>query len=1078
MANVPGVIYRVLPNEGWTTLFVSDAIEEMTGYSAQTFLKDGNLWPKIIYRKDFPRISQLINHAITRRQPYAFECRILCADGSLRWIYERGQGMWDQWGNLLYLDGAMVDLTDRKRNEEMLQRQAQRDRLLTTLSQRIRESLNLDEILDRTVREVRHSLQADRVLIIRLQQPSSSEVVSEAVIPPYEPTLGQQFYDGEFPTHCYQAYAEGQSRLMVAPDMTCEDGTCLSQLGVMQVRSQVVIPILHPSAMGASLWGLLVAHQCSSSRHWLDWEVDMLGQLADQVSIAIGQANLYTQVQQSETRLRAMFEQAAVGMAILDAQGQICQTNKTLLQILGHQLPLLQIETLGPEAMLREQEWEQCYERSDGSLVWVQLNLSSFPKQGELKGCFLLIVQDISDRKRAELRLQQQLHFETALARFSSSLTSNNVVDWTSLLGLIGRSLQGSRVYLNRFNWSEHIAHWMAEWVDEQTPTLFGKAPRISLDDFPWWLGKLQHNQDVIIPHRDQLPPEAAAERALFQDSGETSLLEVPIWSRQRELWGFLGISIIHDTPRHWSDEEARLLRVVGEIIYNYCDRCLVEQALRDSEERFRVTFEQAAVGLAQLDFQGNFLRVNRRYCTLLGYEPEDLLQRNLGDVLSHDDWVESLENLQKMQSGKLETCAKEKRQRRRDGSLRWAQVTGQVVFEGKKPKYVIYAAADIHDRKQYQSALERLRHRYELILNAAGEGICELNLRQQIAFCNPTAARMLGSDRVAQIIGLSIHQIIEPLPSPHGESSGDVSWQQIWQTQVTELEDSTAAGQSPSIHQAQFRRLDGGTFPVDYICTPIVLNGQHLGAVLTFKDISDRLAIEKLKNEFLSMVSHELRTPLTPMQVALGLLNSGKLGPLSEKAQHLVSIALSNTNRLRRLIDDLLDFQRLESGRVELDYQQYYLFDLLQQSLETMAAMAESEQISLEIAPTDENLQELQIWGDGDLLIQVLTNLVSNAIKFSPVGGQVLLAVEAWPKSGEICIRVCDRGRGIPPNCLELIFDPFHQVDTSDSREKGGTGLGLTICRRIVEQHQGRIWAENRPDGGTQISLTLPWQP
>lgn len=173
-------------------------------------------------------------------------------------------------------------------------------------------------------------------------------------------------------------------------------------------------------------------------------------------------------------------------------------------------------------------------------------------------------------------------------------------------------------------------------------------------------------------------------------------------------------------------------------------------------------------------------------------------------------------------------------------------------------------------------------------------------------------------------------------------------------------------------------------------------------------------------------------------MQVALGLLNSGKLCPLSEKAQHLVSIALSNTNRLRRLIDDLLDFQRLESGRVELDYQQYYLFDLLQQSLETMAAMAESEQISLEIAPTDENLQELQIWGDGDLLIQVLTNLVSNAIKFSPVGGQVLLAVEAWPKSGEICIRVCDRGRGIPPNCLELIFDPFHQVDTSDSREKG----------------------------------------
>ena len=1078
VANVPGVIYRVLPSHGWTTLFVSDAIEEITGYSAQTFLDNPGLWSKIIYREDLPRITQLINQSISQRQPYAFECRMVCADGDIRWIYERGQGMWDQWGNLLYLDGAIIDLTDRKHNEEILQRQAQRDRLLTTLSQRIRESLNLDEILDRTVREVRHSLKADRVLIVRLDGPGNSQVVSEAVIPPYQPTLGLNFYESQLPAHCYQAYAQGQSRVMVAPDLHCEYGTCIGQLGLMEVRSQMVIPILHPSAMGANLWGLLIAHQCSDPRQWLDWEVDMLGQLADQVSIAIGQANLYAQVQQSETRLRAMFEQAAVGMAILDAQGRICQQNQTLSQILGPQLPVLRFEEIRPEEGGAEQEWEQCYQRVDGSLVWVQLNLSSFPKQGELGGCFLAIVQDISDRKRAELRLQQQLNFETALARFSSSLTSNEAVDWSSLLGLIGRSIKGNRVYLNRFDWPSRTGCWMAEWVDEQTPSFFEQAQRIVIDELPWWLEKLQQNQDVAIAHLRELPPEADAERHLLHQTGETSLLEVPIWSRQRELWGCLGVSVLHGRPRHWSDEEARLLRVVGEIIYNYCDRRLVEQALRDSEERFRVTFEQAAVGLAQLDFKGNFLRVNHRYCTMLGYEPEELLQLTIRDIVGNDDWVQSLKTLRQMQLGKLETCSKEKQQRRRDGSLRWAQVTGQVVFEGSKPKYIICAAADIHERKQYQSALERLRHRYELILNAAGEGICELNLRQQIAFCNPTAAQMLGSDHVAQIIGLSIHEIIEPLLPANRESLGSSSWQDVWQSQVSELQLSAAAGTSPSIHQAQFRRLDGETFPVDYICTPIVLNGHHLGAVLTFKDISDRLAIEKLKNEFLSMVSHELRTPLTPMQVALGLLNSGKLGTLSEKAQHLVSIALSNTNRLRRLIDDLLDFQRLESGRVELHCQHHRLLDLLQQSLETMRAMAEPDQIRLDIAPLSESLQALQLWVDGDLLIQVLTNLLSNAIKFSPPGEVVTLVVEAWPESEEICIRVCDRGRGIPPNCLDLIFDPFHQVDASDSREKGGTGLGLTICRRIVEQHQGRIWAENRPDGGTQISLTLPWQP
>ena len=1081
VANVPGVIYRVLPNPSWTTIFVSDAIEEMTGYSPQAFLDDAQLWQKILHAEDLPRIRQIINQAISRRQAFAFEGRIVCADGQIRWVYERGQGMWDSWGNLLYLDGALVDLTDRKQKEEILQRQAQRDRLLATLTERIRESLNLDEILDRTVREVRHSLNADRVIIVRLQGLAGSQVVSESVGLPYLNTLGLNFYDSELPQTCYQEYAQGQPQIMVEPNLHCHYGTCVSLLGTMQVRSQVVVPILHSSALGEHLWGLLIAHQCSQPRPWLDWEVEMLRQLADQVSIAIGQANLYTQVQQSETRLRTMFDQAAVGMAILDPQGRICQQNQTLIEILGLHQPSLQLEIFAANrnSPSSEREWEQGYQRPDGSWVWVQLNLSSFPEKGELAGHFLAIVQDVSDRKRAEQRLQQQLNFETALARFSSSLTSNEAADWTHLLELIGRSLNANRVHITRLDWTTSSASWIGEWAEETVPLFLDQVQNIPLEKINWWLEQLQQNQNFLLGQVDELPPQASTERQLLQKMGMQSILEVPIWDRLGRLWGCLGVSMTRSSSRHWSDEEARLLRVVGEIIYNYCDRRRVDQALRDSEERFRVTFEQAAVGIAQLDFQGNFLRVNRRYGQLLGYDPEALLQLNMGDILHPDDLASSLESLRQMQLGTLNSCSMEKRQRRRDGSWRWAQVTGQVVFEGTAPKYIICAAADIHDRKQYQAALERLRHRYELILNAAGEGICEINLRQQIIFCNPTAARMLGSDRVAEIIGLSLYDLIDPSQSLnqtlHPETGPSPFWQEIWQTQVCQLKQSTTVETSPSIHQAQFRRLDGSSFPVDYICTPIVLNEQHLGAVLTFKDISDRLAIEKLKNEFLSMVSHELKTPLTPMQVALGLLNSGKLGPLSEKGQHLVSIALSNTNRLRRLIDDLLDFQRLESGRVELHCQQHPLLDLLQQSLDTMRAMAEQDDIDLEIAPMTETLQQCQIWADGDLLIQVLTNLISNAIKFSAPGSRVNFGLRDPSEPGEIGLQVCDRGRGIPRNSLERIFDPFHQVDASDSRKKGGTGLGLTICRRIIEQHGGRIWAENLPGGGTRISLTLP---
>ena len=240
--------------------------------------------------------------------------------------------------------------------------------------------------------------------------------------------------------------------------------------------------------------------------------------------------------------------------------------------------------------------------------------------------------------------------------------------------------------------------------------------------------------------------------------------------------------------------------------------------------------------------------------------------------------------------------------------------------------------------------------------------------------------------------------------------------------------------------------------------------------------ELTQRSALDSLKDEFVSTVSHELRTPLTSIRGALGLLSSGVLGTVDAKAQNLLRIALTNTERLIRLINDILDLERMDSGRSILDVRRCSLPDLIYQATETMNAMAESASIRISIsqAATDV-LPSVFFDGDSDRILQVLTNLLSNAIKFSPAGSTVTIEVETPPEA--LIFRIADQGRGIPEDQLEAIFERFKQVEFSDSRHRGGTGLGLAICRSIVQQHGGTIWAQRNPVKGVSLCVRLPRQ-
>jgi signal transduction histidine kinase len=280
------------------------------------------------------------------------------------------------------------------------------------------------------------------------------------------------------------------------------------------------------------------------------------------------------------------------------------------------------------------------------------------------------------------------------------------------------------------------------------------------------------------------------------------------------------------------------------------------------------------------------------------------------------------------------------------------------------------------------------------------------------------------------------------------------------------------------------FWRQDGTAFPVEYSANPLIEDGQISGMVVAFQDVSERRRLERMKDEFISTVSHELRTPLTSLRASLGLISSGTLDKRPEKQRQMLDMAIGNSDRLIRLVNDILDFEKVEKGKLAFDRQPVEAIDLLRRAADVAYSAANQVHINVRVEASPG-----KVLADEERILQVLNELVVNAIKFSPPDTSIRLSAQpvsakADSQAGEdqdpesrdeVCFTVEDQGRGIAAEKLDRIFERFQQGDASDSRALGGTGLGLALCRSIVEQHGGRIWAESTPGKGSRFHFTLP---
>ena len=349
-------------------------------------------------------------------------------------------------------------------------------------------------------------------------------------------------------------------------------------------------------------------------------------------------------------------------------------------------------------------------------------------------------------------------------------------------------------------------------------------------------------------------------------------------------------------------------------------------------------------------------------------------------------------------------------------------------------------------------------RQRIINIVETAQDAYIGVDLHGAITEWNTAARRMFGWRRL-EIVGRPIETVVP------------ARFHDAVRRALRRFIDTGELGLLARRYERVMLDRDGVEIPVE-MSTGLVGTGEGAFFSMFVQDISARKEVERLKDEFVATVSHELRTPLTSISVSLALLSDGSAGPLPDDARQLIEIANASSGRLVRLINDVLDLQKMDAGAHDLRRTVQPLLPVALDALEAMQAMAADAGVGLACAP-EPGAALLCASIDRDRIIQVLTNLLSNAIKFSEAGAQVTLALDAH--GDRVRLRVIDRGAGIPEAFRAQVFQRFAQADATDTRRRGGTGLGLSITKSIVERHGGRIRFDSVVGAGTTFTVELP---
>lgn len=485
----------------------------------------------------------------------------------------------------------------------------------------------------------------------------------------------------------------------------------------------------------------------------------------------------------------------------------------------------------------------------------------------------------------------------------------------------------------------------------------------------------------------------------------------------------------------------------------------------RINEEKLRlhsVILNHITNAVLLADTQDRVVWVNPAYTDLTGYAPEEVIGKKLGYSRSgaHEDefYLQIREQVLKGELWQGELIEK-----RKDGSLFINQQTSiPLSDEDGSIKYVISVMEDITERRKAEDEIRRQKRYFETLVENSPIAIVTLDHQHRITGCNPAFENLFDYSR-SEIQGCNIDNLIAPEDElEHAKSL------------------SAAVVSHGKVHLfGRRKRKDGSLVDVEIFGVPVVVDGQPIGVLGIYHDISELLearrqaeAAAQAKAEFLANMSHEIRTPLNAIIGMTSLLLDTRL---DTEQKNFVETIRTSGDSLLTIINDILDFSKIEAGKMVMEKQPFYLSDCIESAMDLLASKASEKGLDLSYL-IQENTPN-RLLGDVTRLRQVLVNLLSNAVKFTEKGG-VFITVEAEkinePNEYRIHFAVRDTGIGIPAERVNRLFQPFTQVDASTSRRFGGTGLGLSISKRLVEMMGGEIWVESELGKGSTFHFTI----
>jgi PAS domain S-box-containing protein len=490
-------------------------------------------------------------------------------------------------------------------------------------------------------------------------------------------------------------------------------------------------------------------------------------------------------------------------------------------------------------------------------------------------------------------------------------------------------------------------------------------------------------------------------------------------------------------------------------IVYLAQDIADLKQA-QEKNALLAIALENVADAIEITDDTAKYLYVNAAFERITGYTQQEVLGQTPAALFrsekhSSDFYREMFETVS---SGKIWNSLQVSK--RKDGTFYDQEVTLSPILNAEGLfTHIVAVKRDITERLQSEAQLKEAERRWRTLLEYMKLVVVGLDRFGNVDYVNPFFLELSGYSQ-AEVLGKDWFNNFLPQyqRAQVHKCFLDMLMQEFHPNYQNSIltksgEERVIAWNNTLLHNPQ---------------------GEIVGTMSIGEDITDRQAIERMKDEFISVVSHELRTPLASIHGGLNLLSSGLMDPQSEKGRRVIQIASDNADRLVLLVNDILELERLESGKIKLTMQSCNTADLIAKATNLMQVMAKQAGITLSASA-----QAIQLYADPDRIIQVLTNLLSNAIKFSARGATVWITLELQSEEKRVLFTVNDQGRGIPEDQLNSIFERFHQVDASDSRKKGGTGLGLAICQSILQQHGGQIWVRSNLGEGSSFCFALP---